>query len=105
MQQPALEAADHGCGHDEKSSFLCDSTDPRIERPPRHALILAHVQVMRTVLPGSKWILVGSSMGSIIAQSYMARHPDKVLLPSPPNPDSAPSTLHAPPRTRLDDQP
>lgn len=35
--------------------------------------------VMEAVLPGEKWLLLGPSMGSIVAQCYIAHHAEKVL--------------------------
>lgn len=35
--------------------------------------------VMESVLPGEKWLLLGPSMGSIVAQCYIAHHSEKVL--------------------------
>lgn len=35
--------------------------------------------VMEQILPGEKWLLLGPSMGSIVAQCYVAQHSEKVL--------------------------
>src|SRR5690606_26604706 len=35
--------------------------------------------VMESVLPGEKWLLLGPSMGSIVAQCYITHHQEKVL--------------------------
>lgn len=46
-----------------------------------HSADLVHEMdyVMEELCPGRKWILLGPSMGSIVAQAYIATHPDKVV--------------------------
>eukprot|EP01094_Clydonella_sp_ATCC50884_P030067 TRINITY_DN965_c0_g1_i1.p1 TRINITY_DN965_c0_g1~~TRINITY_DN965_c0_g1_i1.p1 ORF type:complete len:466 (-),score=139.92 TRINITY_DN965_c0_g1_i1:1476-2744(-) len=36
-------------------------------------------EVMEAVAPDSKWLLLGPSMGSVVAQCYMLRHPQKCV--------------------------
>lgn len=40
--------------------------------------VMMHCAEASSLPSGTKWILIGPSMGSIVAQAYMARHPDTV---------------------------
>lgn len=56
-------------------------SDPNLssENPTAVDVVKELDYVMEKVRPGEKWILLGPSMGSIIAQCYISMFPDKVV--------------------------
>ncbi|KIZ00486.1 cytochrome c oxidase subunit II [Monoraphidium neglectum] len=68
--------------YDRAGVGLSDARDPPPGAARTHAgtdeVVAEMKQLMDAVAPGARWLLVGPSMGSIVAQCYVAAHPSDV---------------------------